>query len=389
MDRRPITIVIFTGFYLLGLLFLLWGILLPDIIVDLNVTKADAGVLFTLFSLGSMAGAIAGGKYASRFDYLFLLSVLIVVNAVTLVFMSLVTHWYLMLVYAGIIGIVAATIITIGHTLIARLYEEKRFKMMGIMDFMFSFGALSASFYVTGLYLLSENWRLPLQVMAGIMFLLSAYTLACAVRSSKSVSGDVATEKKTLSFKVVLRQPVFLFMAVLTFGYGAIEFGNANWFVTYAQTGLGYTGEQARNLLACFTGGMVISRLVYTYFLRFVTVHHLIMVLATGTLLGTLSIKLFTDLYLLGLGNFILGFSLGALFPLVLSSAMNIDSDNGPVLSGVSIVANSMGVQIASFSTGVWANSATINVAFWVIPMAGLILWLSSIGFAYKMKAAR
>ncbi len=62
MDRRPITIVIFTGFYLLGLLFLLWGILLPDIITDLKVTKVDAGVLFTLFSLGSMAGAIVGGK---------------------------------------------------------------------------------------------------------------------------------------------------------------------------------------------------------------------------------------------------------------------------------------------------------------------------------------
>ena len=34
MSRRPITVVIFSGFFLLGMLFILWGILLPDIAAD-------------------------------------------------------------------------------------------------------------------------------------------------------------------------------------------------------------------------------------------------------------------------------------------------------------------------------------------------------------------
>ena len=59
-------------------------------------------------------------------------------------------------------GIVSSSIFTIGHTLIARLYEEKRFTMMGLMDFMFSLGTFAASFFVTLLYLQEENWRRPI-----------------------------------------------------------------------------------------------------------------------------------------------------------------------------------------------------------------------------------
>lgn len=389
MERRRITVVIFAGFYLLGMLFLLWGIMLPEITRDLGISTTVSGVIFTLFSLGSMVGAILGGKYASRFEYLPLLSVLFTLNAFAIVLMSFVTSWYWMLVLAGIIGVLSATIITIGHTLIARLFVEKRFSMMGIMDFMFSFGALSSSFFVSILYIWGENWRLPLQVLASIMMVLSAYTYLCVLRSSKQLDNSANSEKKTLAFNVVLRRPVFMFMAVLTFAYGAIEFGNANWFVTYAQDGLNFTGEQARYLLACFTGGMVISRLIYAYFLRFVSVSKLIRLLASATLIGTISIKLMTDMYAIGIGNFLLGFGLGAIFPLVLSAAMNIDSDNGPVISGVSIVSNSIGVQIASFSTGAWASAASINVAFWVIPVAGCILWGACIGFSQCMRQAK
>ena len=36
MSRLPATIVIFAGFFLIGKLFLLWGILLPDIAADLR-----------------------------------------------------------------------------------------------------------------------------------------------------------------------------------------------------------------------------------------------------------------------------------------------------------------------------------------------------------------
>lgn len=147
MSRRPITVVIFSGFFLLGMLFILWGILLPDIAADLRMSELVSGLFFSLFSLGMMVGAVVGGKYVSRFDYMPLLASLLGINAVLLLLISSLHGWQWVLVVAVVIGIVSSSIFTIGHTLIARLYEEKRFTMMGLMDFMFSLGTFAASFF--------------------------------------------------------------------------------------------------------------------------------------------------------------------------------------------------------------------------------------------------
>ena len=270
--------------------------------------------------------------------------------------------------------------------MIARLYEEKRFTMMGLMDFMFSLGTFAASFFVTVLYGIAENWRLPIQVLAAVMVCVSAYTYIAARSQAKVLKGQPKPERKTLAFGAVIKQPIFIFMALLSFGYGAVEFGNANWFVSYAQNGIGFTGEQSRNLLACFTAGMVISRLVFPFLLRFVSVHRLIVFMASASLVGVFAIKLMPSLYGIGAGNLFLGLGLGGLFPLMLSAAMNIDSQNGPVLSGICIIGNSTGVQVASFSTGLWANYVPLTTAFWVIPMGGCVLWLAAFGYSRLVK---
>ena len=389
MSRLPATIVIFAGFFLIGKLFILWGILLPDIATDLAMSEVVSGALFSLFSVGMLFGAVLGGKYASRFEYMPLLASIFGMNTLLLVLVSLLTSWQWFLVLAVLIGVVSSTIFTIGHTLIARMYAEKRFTMMGLMDFMFSLGTFAASFFVTLLYLMEESWRSPIQVLAGVMMVLSCYTYIAARSQAKLLKGQRTTAKKTLTFGVIIKQPVFIFLTLLTFGYGAVEFGNANWFVSYAQNGLGFTGEQSRNLLACFTAGMVISRLVFPFLLRFVSVHRMMLLMATASLAGVFALKLMPSMYGIGAGNLLLGLGLGGLFPLALSAAMNIDSDNGPVLSGICIIGNSTGVQVASFSTGLWANFASLTTAFWVIPLGGCILWLATYGYSRKIKYHR
>ncbi len=386
MSRLPATIVIFVGFFLIGKLFLLWGILLPDIAADLNMSEVVSGALFSLFSVGMMLGAVIGGKYASRFEYMSLLATLFSMNTGLLLVVSVLSSWQWFLVLAVLIGVVSSTIFTIGHTLIARMYAEKRFTMMGLMDFMFSLGTFAASFFVTLLYLIEQNWRLPIQVVAGVMIILSCYTYFAARSQAKVLKGQPKQPKKTLAFGTIIKQPVFIFLALLTFGYGAVEFGNANWFVSYAQNGLGFSGEQSRNLLACFTAGMVISRLTFPFLLRFVSLHRMIVLMATASLAGVFALKLMPTFYGIGAGNLLLGLGLGGLFPLALSAAMNIDSDNGPVLSGIAIIGNSTGVQVASFSTGLWANFVPLTTAFWVIPIGGCVLWLASYGYSRKIK---
>ena len=386
MSRRPMTIVIFAGFFQLGMLFIMWGILLPDIARNLAMSEVISGALFTLFSLGMMSGAILGGKYASRFDFLSLFAVLCGIDAALLLIIASFSHWAGVLITVFVIGVVSSGMITIGHTLIAQLYTEKRFAMMGLMDFMFSLGTFAASFFVTLLYLHDDNWRLPLRVLAFTLLLLAAYTWMAARQHSKRVQGQPKAPKTSLRYNDVIRQPVFLLLAMVSFGYGAVEFGNANWFVSYASNGLALPGDVARNLLACFTAGMVVSRLTFAYFLRFFSIHRLVVIMASMSLAGAVGVKLGNDVLTIGGGNLLLGLGLGGLFPLMLSAAMNIDAEKGPLLSGVTIIGNSLGVQLASFSTGLWASLAPLTIAFWVIPIAAIWLWATAWFFSRQLK---
>jgi fucose permease len=388
MPRRLPTSVIFIGFIMIGMLLLMWGILLPDIAADLRMNDIVGGALFTLFFLGMMVGAMVAGKYIDGFEFLPLFATLSVINAVLLIIVANMNQWQAMLVMVFFVGIVSACMITIGHTLIARLYADKRFLMMGIMDFMFSVGTLGASFYVSFLYSFDVNWRLPLYVLSLLILCLGAYSFLAArqVKGLAPTTSKVDTVRKRLKFKDVLTQPVFILLACASFGYGAVEFGTANWFVSFAQQGRGFDGDASRMMLAFFTLGMVISRLSFALVLKWCSAHRLMIVLASMTFVGCMLATAVADSRAISMGNLLLGLGLGGLFPLMLSAAMNIDSGKGPLLSAICVMGNALGVQVASFATGFWANYSGILTAYWVIPMSGVLLWVFAGFYSRKIK---
>ncbi|MDX3772660.1 MFS transporter [Chromatiaceae bacterium AAb-1] len=385
MSRLHPTIVIFSGFFLLGNLIILWGLLLPDISASLNMDPAISGLFFMLMSVGTVTGAILGGKYVQKFDFLRLFGTLAFAETFLLLLVSHSYHWQLLLPLIIVVGLLYSVMFTIGHTLIARLYINRRAAMMGMMDFMFSLGTLAAPFWVVVLFWYLEDWRIPLRIIACGMLLLSGYTWWVAGKMTQPVAKS-SNQQRSLSYLTVLKQPVFLLLLLSMIGYGAAEWGNGNWFVTYAIDGLNYPSEQARLILAWFTGGMVISRLGFALLLRWFSPAQLMVILASLALTGGLMLKLTDGLTLLALGNLALGLGVGGLFPLMLATAMDLDSDNGPVLSGLASIGNSLGFQLAGLLTGFWAQQSGILVAFWVIPVAAawmlVMVWL----FQYCLK---
>ena len=148
MYQRQVTVLVYLSFMLLGLLSILWGILLPDIMVQLQMSPAASGLFFACLSLGSITGAFLGGKYVQKFEFVPLFAVLLLILVVLIIGASLVQFWPLLLFFVFTLGLTCSGLFTIGHTLIARLYVEKRARMMGFMDFMFSLGTLAAPLYV-------------------------------------------------------------------------------------------------------------------------------------------------------------------------------------------------------------------------------------------------
>ena len=383
MSRAAPTAVIFSGFFILGNLIILWGLLLPDLAAELALSKSLSGLFFSLMSAGTILGAVLGGKYAQNFQFLKLFAALALLSACWLLLISLVTDWRYLLLLITLIGMTYSIMFTIGHTLIARLFANRRAAMMGLMDFMFSLGTLTAPLWVVLLFRYLDDWRWPLRILAFGLLVIACYSYWAAARLP-ALAQPARSGARSLSYMALLRQPLFLLLLMVMMGYGAAEWGQGNWFVSYAVTGLGLQAEQSRLLLAWFTGGMVLSRLGFSYLIPVFGARHLLRILAACMLIGALCLKLADSTLLLGGGNFLLGLGLGGLFPLLLATAMDLDPQNGAVLSGLSNIGGSLGCQVAGLGTGLWANSAGIGTAFWLMPIAACWLFATVWLFSHR-----
>ena len=387
MSRAAPTAVIFSGFFILGNLIILWGLLLPDLAAELALSQSLSGLFFSLMSAGTILGAVLGGKYAQRFQFLKLFAALALLSACWLLLISLVNDWRYLLLLITLIGMTYSIMFTIGHTLIARLFANRRAAMMGLMDFMFSLGTLTAPLWVVLLFRYLDDWRWPLRILAFGLLVIACYSYWAAARLP-ALAQPSRSGARSLSYTALLRQPLFLLLLLVMIGYGAAEWGQGNWFVSYAVTGLGLQAEQSRLLLAWFTGGMVLSRLGFALLLRWLTASQLLLLLGILTVSGALLVKLGATVALLGVGNLLLGLGIGAIFPLMLATVMDLDSDNGPVLSGIASIGSAVGFQFAGLLTGLWAEQAGIVNAFWLVPLASFWLLLTLIVFC-RLLAAR
>jgi len=377
--------LIYAGFFRLGLQLILWGVLLPDIRADLAMDAATSGWFFLTMTLGTISGAFLGGKYVQKFDFLKLFSGLALGVSLLLAALSTVHAPWQLLGLVGFFGLLASVMFTIGHTLIARLFAEKRARMMGIMDFMFSLGTLAAPFLVIALYWspVLADWRVPVRLLAGLLALLALagwflakHPMQLAVLSSQP--------KHSLSYRDALIRPEFVALTLAMFGYGAVEWGNGNWFVSYANDAVQMPTEQARFVFAFFTGGMVISRLGFSWLIPLFGVKRLLRLLALVMAGGALLLKLSDASMGLALGNLALGLGLGGLYPLLLSTAMDISPEQGPVLSGLSNIAGSLGSQLAGLGVGLWAQAFGLSHAFWFVPL--LAVWLLSTAWLFSRR---
>lgn len=386
MSRFHPTALIFSGFFLLGLLIILWGVLLPDLNRELGMSAAQSGWFFLVMALGTVSGAYLGGKYVQKFHFLPLFAALALIETVILLGISLVQSAWQLLCGIFLFGLFCSVMFTIGHTLIARLHANKRAKMMGLMDFMFSLGTLAAPFLVVVLYWWLPDWRWPLRLLALLLVALAVYALLIARRAIADPAAE-PEPRHSLSYKVVLKQPVFIALALAMFGYGAVEWGNGNWFVSYASSALLYPTEQARLIFAWFTGGMVLSRLGFAYLIPYLGATRLLRLLVLMMFAGAMLLKLADSSWALSAGNLLLGLGLGGVYPLLLATAMDLAPQQGPVLSGLSNIGGSLGCQLAGLGTGLWANVAGIGTAFWMLPLVAL--WLFAAVWLFSHRAAQ
>lgn len=343
-----------------GTVFL--GPALPSLTATAHASDSGSGLFFT----AQFIGAFLGGVTTSRRVWLCLLRGLI---AATLGFAALATtsaagaSLVSVACALAVMGFGVGQMLTSVNLLVSRRFQHGRSSALSLINFSWSFGALTAPFLL-GLSLSMFSLRSVLGCTAAVFLLVllaTAWDSRGQVEHPQTDTGDIAVGLPTRAFA--------LFGAMLLL-YGGVETCLTGWITTFATR---YAGASLKQASLCATAlwiGITAGRAASPMLLRAVRERVLILaslILSTGIVLA---ISRVSQPFVLTLLAGLLGLSLAPWFPMVLSLLLGRGASARQ--TGTIIAVSGIGAAVLPAILGEVAHaSGSLRTAL-IVPVAGL-----------------
>jgi FHS family glucose/mannose:H+ symporter-like MFS transporter len=351
---RLSTGIMFAAFVATGVGLTLPGAMLPLLLVRWSMNDERAGLLFFLFFIGSMCGAVIsrgsldrsiarGGAAAA-------------IGIAGLALASRISAFPAIFIYGMGLGIVMTSI----SLLQSRLHPDTRAAQMARLNFTWAVGACFGPWI--GLHG-SALWGVPhvLYAMATFFALIAALTLLFVERAEANTVSASGWWQQTRGVSILL-----LIMVPLCTG---IESAAGGWLSTYAKRS-GQTLGDTISAVTWFWAGMLLSRLIQSHskiarastrpLLRFspwLIVAGLALIITQGS--G----------HMLLVAALLLGLGIGPMYPLMLALALR-RSEGGNAI----FLAAGMGASFLPLLTGMVSQSTGSLRAGLGVPLAGAAL---------------
>ncbi|WP_437693506.1 MFS transporter [Sorangium sp. So ce176] len=394
-DRKSGILILCIGFFVFGLLSTVIGVTIPNIKQEFDISNEQAGLIFVYWSVGTLLGSYIGGRvyHAARTKTLFTATA--VTSIVCLVLLYGEQDLLRYKLYIFLVSLSGSIFFTAGHATAAHVSISNRASTLSFMDFAVSLGNLSTPFLVN--YFVSsdgwvrDDWRMVFVVATGLLVVVVGLTLTTNLDALDAVRSTAAGKIDHLS---ALAHPMVLVLMMASLFLHATEWGHSVWFVTYAHEVVGLSPEEARETFSLFLIGMASSRLLaswLTWLFRPMTLMAALIAIAT---VAAVSISNYQDYYALRVLNFMFGFGIGALFPLLLGLSMDRAPAQAQLLSSVGLMAGTLGAKGASYTIGLFADQSSLGesyryVSWATIALLGSVLTFLSFYSSFpKIKAA-
>lgn len=228
----------------------------------------------------------------------------------------------------------------------------------------------------------TDNWRIITCVWALVPFLNAFYVAFVPVPT-------LAGEEKGLSFTGLLKQKRFWLFAVLMTLAGAAELAMAQWASAFAENGLGVSKAVGDLVGPClFAVFMGIARLLFA---RFGKRLRQCLILSTGLCIVCYLVAWLSPLPALSLAACALcGFSVGILWPSVLSLASAEIPRGGTAMFGMLAMAGDIGCTagptLVGLCAGAFGDNIGTGIAFAIIFPASFFILIIFSGIKKKSK---
>ncbi|NQT58915.1 MAG: MFS transporter [Bacteroidetes bacterium] len=347
IQKRQIT-AYYLAFFVFGLIISIIGNALPYLAEHTGVSLSRVSLIFTMSSIGFFAGSILSGGLFDKIPGNILLFSAFCISAAAAFFVPVISSFPLLCAVIMVYGFSNSAVVVGCNTLITRVHALHVGQLMNGMHVVSGVGAFLTPIIFSQIIVRTGDVILGYRLYAFIFILVGIYIISTP---SPELQGPLKKQDK----KSVETHPkvLVLILLILTFMiYIGSEISMNGWIYTYTITLFPAEIGQAGYILSAFWICMTLGRLVSMFIGRKLAPRQLLLINFLGAALGVLILILFShSLPAIWIGTMVSGFSMGSVFPLLLTFGENTIGLTGKI-SGIIFAGTSIGGMIFPYING-------------------------------------
>lgn len=359
----------FASNFLWVLVIGLLGPAVPAILVDLGISYTQAGLFFTLLSLGSLFGTFLGGAAADLLNRKLLYGGIALLLGLGLAGAALAPSypWILAAVFGfSLCGSPAGAV---GQSIMLDQFPQRRGELLSLQTMFASLGSFTAPWLVA--LFVDLSWRWAFAAAAGLALALFAGVLSVRLPPARAARAERGTLRRVLGHPRVLIAGALIFLSV------GPDLGFSFWLAQYFRSELGVSLRLSSGVVSVFLVGMMGGRWLTSRLIRRVPSPRIVQ---GGLLLSLAALALFLYAPWLGVklaAIVVYGLGTSPVFPLLMAAGTAAFPDRPGAVSGVLYAAVSLGGMAFPILLGAAAGAVGIPRSYLIV--GGLIAALFAV----------
>lgn len=352
------------GMLIFGITLTILGAVLPQLMTQYDVGKAQAGSLFTLMSFGLLLGSLFFGPIADRFGYKPVLIISTALIGIGLEGVAYAPVFALLYPAVAGFGIGGGMINGATNALVSDISEEARSSELAYLGIFFGIGAAGIPLIMGVLADLFPYDQITASVGGSLVLPLALYGLLTfpAPKHPQALplrpAGTLIT-KKTL-----------LLLGLVLFLESGMEITMGGWTNTFFHEEMGVPADQSAYFLALFWFGLMISRLILGSVLKRVDSSVVLQACMGLAFVASVLLLVAPTLYLAAGGIVLLGAGFAGVYPIILGYVGDIYTELSGTAFSITIAMGLIGGMLLPYATGVFGELWGLRGSLLIVPLA-------------------
>lgn len=351
------------GMLLFGITLTTLGAILPEIIQRFEISKTDAGSLFTVMNFGILLGSLIFGPVVDRFGYK---TLLVVCAALLFIGMEGVAFSYsfeLFTLFVWVFGFSGGVINGAANALVSDISEEGRGAGLALLGVFFGVGAFGMPL-VLGSLLEMFTYTQIVSALSGIIILAFGLFLWLQFPAPKQPHSFPVKEAVSL-----LKHPTLILLAFILFFQSGIEIMTGGWTAAYFYEELNVESSTAVILLSFFWIGMMLNRLLLSKLLLTRSPSGIFITSIGLAFAGALILLLTHNIIAATIAVFVLGAGFGTGYPVVLGYIGDLYPKMSGTAFSVAMSIAMIGGMLLPYLAGIIGDASGLKTSFLIVPV--------------------